>query len=96
MKRFILFLIIIMSFLTVSIATSDDDYAQGLSFYKKRDFRSSIKYLLNYIDKTPDPGAYYLIGYASYKLKDYPKARKYFNDAYTLDPNFKPAMIEIK
>jgi len=96
MKRFILFWVIMLSFLTASVVTAEDDYVKGLSFYKKRDFRASIKYLLEYTNKTPDPGAYYLIGYANYKLKNHEAAIKYFKDTYMLEPNFKPSAIEMK
>lgn len=82
-------------FSTASIVTADDNYAKGISFYKKGDFKSSVKYLTAYTDKTPDPRAYYLLGYASYKLKDYSRSKKYFVDVFILDPNFKPAMIDM-
>jgi len=49
-----------------------------------------------YTDKTPDPRAFYLMGYASYKLRNYSKAKEYFNKAYLLDQNFRPALLGVK
>ncbi len=91
----ILLLAVLIPF-TVSKATADNDYTAGLSFYIKGDFRSSIEHLKAYIEKNPDPRAYYLIGYASYKLEDYSTAIKYFNEAYSIDPDFDPSTINLE
>lgn len=93
---------VIVIFLTVLLLTAtagfsaDDDFLKGIHFYKKKNYSTSIKHLMAYSERTPDPQAFYLIGYANYKLKNYETAIKYFKDAYILDPNYKPTAIEMK
>jgi tetratricopeptide (TPR) repeat protein len=38
--------------------------------------------------KEPDPGKFYFIGYAYYKLQDFKKSREYFNKAYEANPDY--------
>jgi hypothetical protein len=42
----------------------------------------------------PDPRAYYLIGYASYKINY--ATNKYFSDVYLIDPEFKVSSIDLQ
>ncbi len=63
------------------------DLQQGLRYYGKKDYRSAEKYLKNYTSVTPDPAAYYLLGYAEYKLKKFDEANRYFKEAYLIDPD---------
>lgn len=79
-----------------ALAWADHDFQKGISEYKKRDFRAAVKHLSAYVEATPDPRAYYLLGYASYKLKDFDASRRYFREAYLLDPGFDPRRIELK
>ncbi len=72
--------------MAASVAAAD--YAAGLSFYKKQQYAECIRELREYTDKNPDPRAYYLMAYASYKLRDFSGAREYFDKTYTLDPEF--------
>jgi|OpeIllAssembly_1097287.scaffolds.fasta_scaffold280412_1 tetratricopeptide (TPR) repeat protein len=78
---------------TMSVASSD--YAAGVSSYRKQNYKECIRHLKAYTETTPDPRAYYLMGYARYKLKDFAEAREYFMKAYLIDPAFKPASIEL-
>lgn len=66
---------------------ANGDFEKGLRYYKKRDYKSAERYFKNYIAATPDPAAYYLLGYADYKLKKYGEASRYFSDAYLIDPD---------
>ncbi len=94
MKRFSL---LIASALLVAMASvAFADFAAGVSAYKKKNYRECIRQLQEYTSKTPDPRAYYLMGYASYKLKDFPAARDYFERAYLVDPNISPASLDLK
>ncbi len=91
----ILVLGIIAVFLMVSFAVAQESpYDKGIHAYLKKDFRTSVKYLKEYIEKKPDPYAYYLLGYASYEIKKYPDSRKYFKEAYFLDPTISPASVK--
>lgn len=82
--------------LSASSIAADESYAKGLLLYKKGNYSASIKHFTEYIGRTPDPRAYYLLGYANYKLKKYESARKYFRDAYLLYPDFQPALIDMR
>ncbi len=77
-------------------AEEEDAYQKGLMYYKKHNYKAAITHLKSYTENTPDPRAYYLIGYASYKIKDYATATKYFSDVYLIDPEFKVSSIEIQ
>ena len=94
MKTWLTFLIVASLCIAASVASAD--YATGVSFYKKQHFAECIRELRAYTEKTPDPRAYYLMGYASYKLRDFPGSREYFRKTYLLDPNFGPSSLEIK
>lgn len=93
MRIFILGLIAL--FLMSSLVFADKcEFGEALSFYEKGDFNNAVKYLKEYVEKTPDPYAYYLLGYASYKIKNYSESIKYFKEAYTLDPNLSPIPVK--
>lgn len=72
------------------------DFAAGVTAYKKQHYKECINQLQAYTNKTPDTRAFYLMGYASYKLRNYEQAREYFRKAYILDPNFRPASLGVK
>lgn len=78
--------------LTAVFATAQENtYDKAVRAYGKRDFKTAIKYLKEYVEKKPDAYAYYLLGYALYKIKDNSDSAKYFKEAYTLDPNVSPS-----
>ena len=93
MKPLLMFLTVAALCTAASFAAAD--YAAGVSLYKKQQYAECIRELRGYTEKTPDPRAYYLMGYASYKLGDFSAAREYFSKTYLLDQNFEPASLEI-
>ena len=96
-KSFMLILLSVFFFSALSpIYAEEDDYHKGLVYYKKHNYEASIKHLKTYAEKTPDPRAYYLIGYASYKLKDYSTASRFFRDTFLIDPDFKPSLPDLQ
>ncbi len=64
----------------------DEDYHHGYTAFRKGDFRSAVSRLKGFVARTPDAGAYYLLGYASYQLGDHAAAQRYFEQAYLIDP----------
>jgi TolA-binding protein len=83
---------IIAALLTAGLAGAQENiYDKAVRAYDRRDFRTAVKYLKVYVEKRPDAYAYYLLGYALYKLKDNSESAKYFREAYTLDPNVSPS-----
>jgi TolA-binding protein len=78
--------------LTAAFAAAEENiYDKAIRAYGKRDFKTAVKYLKEYVEKRPDAYAYYLLGYALYKMKDNPGSARYFREAYTLDPNVSPS-----
>jgi TolA-binding protein len=75
----------------VFAAAQENIYDKAVKAYDRRDFKTAVKYLKEYVEKKPDAYAYYLLGYALYKMKDDPASAKYFREAYTLDPNVSPS-----
>ena len=92
MKTWLNLLIVAALLMSVSSIASAD-YATGLSLYKKQQYAECIRQLQRYTEKTPDPRAYYLMGYASYKRKDFSGAQEYFKKAYLIAPNFRPSSL---
>jgi len=87
---FLVTVVCLMSWLSFADAGS---YEDALFFYKKGDFKNAVKYLKEYVKEKPDPYAYYLLGYASYKMKKHSESVRYFKEAYTIDPNISPPLL---
>ncbi len=77
--------------LTVSASAQENIHDKAIRAYGKRDFKTAVKYLKEYVQQNPDASAYYLLGYALYKMKDNSESARYFREAYTLDPNVSPS-----
>jgi TolA-binding protein len=77
--------------LTASLLPAQDlSYEKGTDAYVKKDYGTAVKYLREYVEKKPNANAlahaYYLLGYAYYKLKNHPESISAFKEAYNLDP----------
>jgi TolA-binding protein len=80
--------VIVAVFLMTAFAPAQENiYDKAVRAYGKKDFKTAVKYLKEYVEKKPDAYAYYLLGYALYKIKDNSASERYFKEAYTLDPN---------
>jgi TolA-binding protein len=93
-KTFSIILMTLCLFSFSSLASAD--YAAGVTAYKKHHYRECINQLQAYTNTTLDTRAFYLMGYASYKLRNFEEAKEYFRKAYLLDPNFRPASLGVK
>lgn len=88
MKSLYVFFALVTALIVCSEAyPGSEDFEKGLRHYRKRDYRSAEGYFKKYISGTPDPAAYYLLGYTDYKLKKFEDASGYFAEAYLIDPN---------
>ena len=76
--------------------TVEEIYSLALDAYKAGDFKKASMYLEEYLKAKPDPVAYYLLGYSYYKLRDFDKAERAFNEAYLIDPELIPPKIDKK
>jgi TolA-binding protein len=74
-------------FLSAFATAEENTYDKAVRAYAKKDFKTAAKYLKEYVEKKPDPNAYYLLGYSLYKIKNHTDSARYFKEAYTLDPN---------
>lgn len=88
MKTLYVFFALVAALIVCSEAyPGSEDFKKGLRYYGKRDYRNAEKYLKSYVSSVPDPAAYYLLGYADYKLKKFDDASAYFTEAYLIDPD---------
>jgi len=91
MKKVALAMMLIVLFAAVAgaaIPSDDKDFRTGLKSYNSKNYQAAVKYFKEYINKKPDPTAYYLTGYALYKLGKFSEADDYFRDAFLIDPEF--------
>jgi len=79
---------------SVIAAADETSYDKGIAAYKKKDFKKAVQYLEQYVGQKPDPYAYYLLGYAHYKLKNHAESAAYFKQAYVIDPNLSPQPLK--
>ncbi|NOY63828.1 MAG: tetratricopeptide repeat protein [Nitrospirae bacterium] len=98
--RIIALLLTLLLFSSITIvdlhAQTSGDYERALKLYKDKRFSDAAEILQRYIQEKPTPSAYYLLGYALYKMGKHSEAMKYFKEAYLLDPDFKPESIKFK
>lgn len=69
-------------------ANADDEYAKALQYYNSGKYKEAVKLLKEYVKRTPDPGAYYRIGYALYELGHFAESREYFKETFLIDPTY--------
>ncbi len=91
MKKTVFILALLSLVATVAWATdlnSDKDFTAGLRAYNTKNYKAAIKHFTEYVNKKPDPTAYYLIGYSLYEQGKFTAAIESFNQAYLIDPEF--------
>lgn len=98
MKMFISLFTVLMVMLFFSLAPvcaqPNGAYERALYLYKNGRFDEAVTQLRDYLQRRPEPSAYYLMGYALYKLGRYYEATRYFDEAYLLEPGFRPEAID--
>jgi tetratricopeptide (TPR) repeat protein len=80
--------LLLFFFVSADAGAADETYQRALQLFKNRDYKNAVLLLEGYVAQQPDAAAYYILGYSSYELRDFQKAREYFDDAYLLDPGF--------
>ncbi len=93
LTRFILSVFSVLFMLSFAFA-QEATYDKAVQAYLKKDFKTAVKYFKEYVEKKPDPYAYYLMGYALYKMKRHSESAKYFQEAYTIDPTISPKSVK--
>jgi tetratricopeptide (TPR) repeat protein len=89
MKK-IISIILIFIFVVCSLAYANAVVDQAYSLYIQGKKQEAVKMLEDYIRQRLDPAALYLLGYMYYEQGDTERARRYFEDAYLIDPEFSP------
>ena len=95
MKLFICILssVFCILFVTSFSLAQETSFDKALAAYAKKDFKAAVEYLKEYVAENPEPQAYYLLGYASYKMNNMEESAKYFKEAYLIDPEFDPKAV---
>jgi len=83
----ILVLALVLTFSSVCMA---QDLSKAYSLYFQGKMKESIKIMEDYVAEHPDARVLYFIGYSYYELKNMKMARKYFEEAYLIDPDITP------
>ena len=87
---FIITVFLVLVITDILLAETNKEYDTAVQFYNTGKYKEAINLLKIYIAKRPEPSAYYRIGYALYKLKQFNEANKYFEMTYLIDPTFSP------
>lgn len=96
MKQAVFSILLFLSLVMGGIVNAQPDglYNRALNLYVRGDYSGAEKVLREYLQKRPEPSAYYLLGYALYKQKRFAEAMESFKEAYLLDPDFTPRKID--
>src|SRR3989304_9517440 len=95
MKKFVFIIItffLVLGITDILFAETNTEYDSAVQFYNAGKYKEAINLLKIYVAKRPEPSAYYRIGYALYKLKQFNEANKYFEMTYLIDPTFSPQL----
>jgi hypothetical protein len=95
MKKFVFIIItffLVLGITAILLAETNKEYDTAVQFYNTGKYKEAINLLKIYIAKRPEPSAYYRIGYALYKLKQFNEANKYFEMTYLIAPTFSPQL----
>ena len=83
-----LFVLLLLLSVSAEAGAAGESYEKALGLFKAGDYKNVVVYLEQYVAQRPDPAAYYMLGYACYELREFHKAREYFNAAFMIDPDF--------
>ena len=87
---FIITVFLVLVITDILLAETNKEYDTAVQFYNTGKYKEAINLLKIYTAKRPEPSAYYRIGYALSKLKQFNEANKYFEMTYLIDPTFSP------
>ena len=91
----VLSLVLIVLFVSVSFGWANQAVLkEAYSLYYKGDKEAEIKIMEDYVQKNPDPGVFYFLGYAYYEMKDMDKAKEYFSESFRLKSFYSPVSPE--
>jgi len=94
LSRFLLAILVIFGISAGALAAGDGLFDQAVEAYQKGRYEEVVRLLDAYTAETPDPAAYYVMGYALYALGRHDEATRSFQDAFLVDPEFEPQSVE--
>lgn len=65
-------------------------YEPAIAQYVRGNYSAAVDILKEYVENTPEPDAYYLLGYALYNLGKHEEANEYFKATFLIEPEFSP------
>ncbi len=71
----------------------DETYEKAVAHFRAGEYRRAIPLLEEYAFRNPEPGVYYMLGYACYQLRNFDCSRDYFDQVYLIDPEFRSDSI---
>lgn len=95
MKKFAFIIItvfLVLGITAILLAETNKEYDSAVQFYNAGKYKEAVNLLKIYVAKRPEPAAYYRIGYALYKLRQFDEANKYFEMTYLIDQTFSPQL----
>lgn len=82
---------VVISLITFSFCFANETPVEkAYSLYYKGEKEAAIDMIEDYVMENPDAKAYYFLGYAYYEMKEFAKAREYFDEAYRLKSFYSP------
>jgi TolA-binding protein len=76
--------------MSTAVLAETTHYTDAVAAYHRGNFGKAIALLEKYVQQKPNANAYYFLGYAHYKTKNYLESMKYFREAYMIDPKVSP------
>ncbi len=93
--RVIALILTILSLMSFSLCWAQEaSLEKAYSLYYKGKKEAAISMMEEYVNKNPEPEAFYFLGYAYYEMKKMDKAAKYFNEAFVRSPFYSPMSKE--
>jgi TolA-binding protein len=85
---FVMVLFLVSAVPLAAAAQEDKEYRTALKHYNSKHYKEAARIFKEYVNRKPDPSAYYLIGYSLYELGKFKEAEENFQQAYLIDPEF--------
>jgi TolA-binding protein len=93
MTRFVSLALLAVLIWAPCALASETGFDEAMKAYSRGDYAQVVNDLKGYVAEHPEARAYYVLGYASYALKQNREAAGYFKQAYLIDPGFDPGQI---
>lgn len=83
-------LVLLLLLAATAMAAENGMYDEAVGYYNGGKYEKAVELLSEYVKKSPEPKAYYLLGYSYYKLGKFAEANENFKMASLLEPTYSP------